>query len=186
MERLTLKRNGAEVDVWSASLPSMDERRQSVARGQLRAILAGYLDASAAEIVFQIGRHGKPVLAGPHGAAGLHFNLSHSRDQVLYAITRNGPVGVDLQHRQPRLPWRGLARRFFSPAELRRLRRLSGRAGEREFYRLWARKEAMAKAAGRPILSSLGRTEEMPGWRLWSWQPEGQDAAACVALYCDQ
>src|SRR2546430_5093465 len=70
MERLTLKRNGAEVDVWSASLPSMDERRQSVARGQLRAILAGYLDASAAEIVFQIGRHGKPVLAGPHGAAG--------------------------------------------------------------------------------------------------------------------
>src|SRR2546430_13367360 len=70
MERLTLKRNGAEVDVWSASLPSMDERRQSVARGQLRAILAGYLDASASEIVFQIGRHGKPVLAGPHGAAG--------------------------------------------------------------------------------------------------------------------
>ncbi len=51
---------------------------------------------------------------------------------------------------------------------------------------MWARKEAMAKAAGRPILSSLGRAEQMAGWRLWSWQPEGQDAAACVALYCDQ
>ena len=60
------------------------------------------------------------------------------------------------------------------------------RAGEREFYRLWARKEAMAKAAGKPILSSLGGAEEMAGWRLWSWQPDGQDAAACVALYCDQ
>ena len=70
-----------------------------------------------------------------------------------------------------------MSTRFFAPDEMVQIRRPS------DFYRLWTRKEAMAKAAGGSLLAWLGTdlaSVLTPDWRLWSWSvPNG---AASVAF----
>ncbi|MDQ6812000.1 MAG: 4-phosphopantetheinyl transferase, partial [Actinomycetota bacterium] len=59
----------------------------------LRDVLAAYLETSPEAIRIVDGAHGKPELAGRE----LHFNLSHSGDVGLVAVSRERPVGVDVE-----------------------------------------------------------------------------------------
>src|SRR6476659_7142960 len=67
------------------------------ARSSLRAILSRYTGRDAREIAFRLGPVGKPALAGDSGQS-LLFNLSHSREMALVAVTRCGEIGVDIEH----------------------------------------------------------------------------------------
>ncbi len=119
-----------------------DRDRFVVAHGSLRLILAHELGAPAQELTWTRGRHGKPELAGSW--TGLRFNLSHSADLSIVAVSASRAVGVDVQHLVPGLDTMGLARRFFRPDEVAYL---DGDPAGR-FARLWARKEAVIKAGG--------------------------------------
>ncbi len=70
-----------------------DRVRYIAGRAQLRMLLAGYLDASPAELVFSYGDNDKPMLAGD----GPCFNLSHSGALALYAVTADVEVGIDVE-----------------------------------------------------------------------------------------
>src|ERR1051325_7471241 len=59
-------------------------------RAWLRRTLAAYLEAAPASLTFELGAHGKPQLPPPHH--GLQFNLSHSDDVALLAVSRAGRV----------------------------------------------------------------------------------------------
>jgi 4'-phosphopantetheinyl transferase len=72
-------------------------RRYIVARGALRLILARYLAISPARVAFHYGLHGKPSLVSPSPGGALEFNLSHTDDIALYAVTRGIPLGVDVE-----------------------------------------------------------------------------------------
>src|SRR5262245_48203487 len=72
-------------------------RRSIVARGVLRNILERYLGEPASAIELKSTAEGKPGLAGRFAASGLRFNLSHSGDCAVYAVTRVGEVGVDIE-----------------------------------------------------------------------------------------
>jgi 4'-phosphopantetheinyl transferase len=158
----------------------LERRRRFVAgRGQLRAILGHYLAVQPADVAFDFGSCGKPQLSGGLASSGLAFNVSHSGDDMLIALTWGRAVGVDLQHHDATLNWRPLARRFFPRSEADRLERLSPEQAETAFYRAWVRKEAAAKALGRPILSSLARPAEHIRLRDL---PRPPGSAACVAL----
>jgi 4'-phosphopantetheinyl transferase len=132
-----------EVDVWLVDAAGPDPR--AAARAALRRIVTQRLDGRAAAWVR--GPHGKPALAGER----LQCNLSHAGDLALIAVTADRPVGVDLQDLVPGLDVAALARRYFPAAEAQRV----ARHGAGEFARLWARKEAVVKAAGDRLTRGL-------------------------------
>jgi 4'-phosphopantetheinyl transferase len=133
-------------------------RRFIIARAALRQILAQELKRDPAEIEFRTGPHGKPALVTPP-ADPFDFNLSHSGDLALVAVSRIGEVGVDVEKLRPLPGAQRLADRFFLPQESAALRQMpeSGRAAA--FFNLWTRKEALAKATGQGIAHSLTRFE---------------------------
>lgn len=80
----------------AAGLRSGTVRNRWVAsRWALRGVLARYLGERPAEIELSAGERGKPVLASPD--AQLRFNLSHSDDVALVAISTELEVGVDVE-----------------------------------------------------------------------------------------
>jgi 4'-phosphopantetheinyl transferase len=135
-------------------LGSRDRQRFTVAHGALR-ILAGHeLKTPPAALSWTPGRHGKPGLAPPW--SGLHTSLSHSGDRIAAAISTGRPVGVDIQHLVPGLEVAGLSARFFPPDEARYV--AAGRDASEQvdrFAQLWARKEAVVKAAGGRLWPNL-------------------------------
>jgi 4'-phosphopantetheinyl transferase len=131
-----------------------DQQRFVIAHGALRILAGRELAAEPARLSWTPGRYGKPGLAPPW--SGLQTSLSHSADMIAAAISAGRPVGVDIQHLVPGLGVTGLSARFFPPGEARYV--AAGRdAGERadRFAHLWARKEAVVKAAGTRLWPNL-------------------------------
>jgi 4'-phosphopantetheinyl transferase len=120
-----------------------------VARGLLREILSLYLPGLKPDrLRFRYDRYGKPALEGENGAGGLHFNLSHSAGVALYAISRGGRVGVDVEEVRDVRDYELIAERHFAPDEISVLRALKHDARRESFFHCWARKEAYVKAVG--------------------------------------
>lgn len=78
--------------------------------------------------------HGRPRLPDP----GLHVSVTHAVDRVGVALTRAGPVGIDVEHVGRDLSH--LAAEILGPRE-----RADAPA---ELYVYWTRKESVVKATG--------------------------------------
>jgi 4'-phosphopantetheinyl transferase len=121
-----------------------DRSRYIVGRGQLRCLLARYLDLEPTDVRFEYGAFDKPALV----SSEIRFNLAHSGTVILVAVTRVGEVGIDVEIEDAELTDERLAERFFSPAEVAVLRSLPTAERPRAFLRCWTRKEAFVKARG--------------------------------------
>ncbi len=130
-----------------------DRRRYVVTRGVLRALLGRYLGVEPAAVHLQYQRYGKPVLAGP--SATLRFNLSHSGELALFAVTQRRELGVDVERVRPDFGGMAVARRFFAPREVATLQALAPDEQSRAFFRCWTRKEAYIKARGEGLAVRL-------------------------------
>ena len=131
-----------------------DQQRFTVAHGALRILAGRELGTRPTALRWIPGRYGKPELAPPW--SGLHTSLSHSGDMIAAAISAARPVGVDVQHLVPGLDTVAMSARFFSSAEAGYVasgRDASARADR--FAHLWARKEAVVKAAGGRLWCNL-------------------------------
>jgi len=120
-------------------------------RSALRLVLARYLNRPASELAFHYGQYGKPELAGHR----LQFNLSHSGDQGLIAISSH-TVGIDLEQIKPAgddLP--GMIDMVCNTDEKNGLLSLNDADRLAAFYRLWSRKEAYCKMRGAGLQISL-------------------------------
>ncbi len=124
-----------------------DRVRFMACRAALRRILAGLLDADPAEIKFQYSEFGKPSLIGEH-SRGFHFNVSHSDNIAMIAVTSQSQIGVDVERVRPDIDATGIAERFFSAVEREMLASLPGELQVEAFFRCWTRKEATIKAIG--------------------------------------
>lgn len=129
-------------------------RRQFVlVRSALRALLGAYLGIPPGKIPFVFNLFGKPCLPPPF--AEWSFNVSHSGQQGLIAITRAGDVGVDIEQRKALQDLAGLANMIFSPEDMRVWEALPHAEQTTAFYRAWTRKEALAKALGYGLSADL-------------------------------
>lgn len=128
-----------------------DRRHFIASRGILREILARYLICGAERLKFRYSPYGKPRLAPETRGDGLYFNLSHSHDLALYAISRFPEIGVDIELVRGDFPCRELAQRFFSPSEINALHSLPESARRLAFFSCWTRKEAFSKAQGKGL-----------------------------------
>jgi 4'-phosphopantetheinyl transferase len=123
-------------------------------RRALRFILSQWLDVAPSSLIFEYGEHGKPELISPCGIPS--FNVSHSHDWAMVAVTATGQLGVDVERCDPRMTWPGLARRFFSAREVNDLFALPAEQQLAAFYQIWTGKEAFIKAIGRGLSFPLG------------------------------
>jgi 4'-phosphopantetheinyl transferase len=133
--------------------------RYIAGRGALRAILAQYLRTEAAALRFDYLDNGKPDLAGKFAKRGIDFNLAHTGDLALVAITSIGPVGVDVEWVRPIKNVDELVARFFSKREDELFQKVSAGQKPAAFFNLWTRKEALLKATGEGITRSLNLVE---------------------------
>ena len=176
-----------------------DERRFIVARGVLRLLLGRYVDAHPQAIEIGYGPRGKPFAITPPGKS-VRFNLAHSHELALYAFTRNGEVGVDLEFVRQVDDIDPIATRFFSRHEAAVLQALPANDRLDAFFRCWTRKEAYIKALGdgfhQPLdtfevpleASPYGRALTIRGagalvdrWRIWGLQvAPGYEAALAI------
>ena len=129
------------------------------ARGILRSLLGHYLHSGPGKLQFEYGPNGKPTLAAPFAESGVTFNLAHSEDLALIAVTRLGPIGVDVEQIRPVSDVDELVARFFSPRETALFQTLPTSQKNAAFFNLWTRKEAWLKATGEGIAHSLNRVE---------------------------
>ena len=122
-------------------LPSGD--REEAGRA-LRDVLAAYLEVPPEAVRLVTGEHGKPELAGGE----LHFNLSHSGGVGLVAVSRERPVGVDVERIEARRNVLALAERALGAEGASAVRAAPDADRAAVFHRAWARREAVAKCAG--------------------------------------
>ena len=83
------------------------------------------------------------------GSATLSFNLSHAAGLAVLAVSLRREVGIDMERMTKDLPYRDIARMFFSAREKEELFSLPQQEQLAAFYRCWSRKEAYLKGCGR-------------------------------------
>lgn len=159
VEQLLALLSDAERVRASTQHTAASRRRFVVARAALRLILADATGIPVHSIAFCYGPDGKPSLEPSDTIAPLHFNVSHSRELALVAISDNRTIGIDLEWTEGTSPFESVAARYFSVAERRSLEGAAEGERRRLFYRIWVRKEAYLKARGDGISQWIYETD---------------------------
>lgn len=128
-------------------------RRFLVAHARLREILGFHLNISPAEVVFHIHDSGKPSIPGNP----LYFNLSHSDEMAIVAVSFQGEVGIDIEYIKQDIDTLEIAKRFFHPTEFEQLQKIPSEKQKAFFYYCWTAKEAYLKAKGTGIAHHLNK-----------------------------
>lgn len=123
-----------------------DRRRFLISHVNLRILLGRYCACEAGTIAFEVNEFGKPALRNGSDAPKLRFNLSHSGNVGLLAVTGVAEIGADVECVRP--IEQEVAHAHFSRRELADLERLQGAAWLTGFFNCWTRKEALLKAEG--------------------------------------
>ncbi len=147
-----------EIQTASRYVFVQDRHRFVRCRLALRKILACYLGLHPSEIEFSYSRYGKPFI----DRSPVRFNLSHSRDIALIAVTMRQEIGVDIEFVDPGFDFLSVASFVFSDAELDQLKLISTDAEQlKYFYTGWTRKEAVLKAIGQGFSTPLEQQREI-------------------------
>jgi 4'-phosphopantetheinyl transferase len=136
-----------------------DRRRYIIAHAALRSILSIYVNSPARELQFASGPYGKPKLASIHDNKKIAFNLSHSHEVALIAITQGREIGVDVEWVREDFVFDEVAQRFFTSREVAALRALPLHLQREAFYKCWTSKEAFLKAKGTGLSGQLDEVE---------------------------
>lgn len=139
------RREREREDVW---------RRRLVARAGLRLALGRHLDRDPRSLRFSWGPNGKPILDAM-GERLPCFNLAHSDELCLIAVSERGAVGVDVEAIRERPRRDRLVETRLAPSEADEILRCSGDERTLAFYRCWTRKEAYLKALGIGLAGDL-------------------------------
>jgi 4'-phosphopantetheinyl transferase len=132
-----------------------DRRRFCVARASLRTILGRYLKTKPNRLEIEVGDYGKPFFANAKATQGLRFNLSHSNQLALIAVTRDREVGIDVEYMRNNFVTDEVAEHFFSPSEVEQFRAVPAELKGQSFFNCWTRKEAYIKARGEGLYCPL-------------------------------
>jgi 4'-phosphopantetheinyl transferase len=145
--------------------------RYVTGRATLRLLLGRWLGIDAARVPIARGRRGRPFV---DAGGAPDFNVSHTRDAAVIALSTTRVIGVDLERVDRAVDAARLARKFLAPSERDAMITLEADAARRRFLRLWTCKEAMSKATGDGLAAPMGRllveaTDD--GWHLHDGPP---------------
>jgi 4'-phosphopantetheinyl transferase len=161
-----------------------DARRSLLGEMLLRAALRrDWLQrCEAAQLVFEENAYGKPNLLG---IPRVHFNLSHSGDWCVCAVSES-PIGIDVEQlRQQELGWTD---KWFDEDERNELLAATGIERLKRFYEIWTLKESYVKALGRGLSHGLNTfsvaktsVSRLAPYRVTGfWLDDRHSAAVCA------
>ena len=140
--------------LWSTALAESSDRDSRRAIGRSLAVqLLRELGGSGWTI--DVDARGKPLAAGP---LPRHVSITHSRDIIAVTASAVGPVGIDIEYRDPTRDLGPLAKAAFGVEECRAVA-LDGLSA---FYRIWTVREAISKATGDGMALVTDRTDRVP------------------------
>ncbi|HXZ06337.1 MAG TPA: 4'-phosphopantetheinyl transferase superfamily protein [Ktedonobacteraceae bacterium] len=125
-----------------------DRSRFIVCHGLLRTILASYLNIEPGRVMFNYTPNGKPFLVQKFQGKELQFNLAHSHELALFALTLDRRIGVDVEQIYGFAETNQLARRILSRQERAEMNKYPQDEKLETLFRYWTCKEAYVKATG--------------------------------------
>lgn len=134
-------------------------QRFVTARAALRVLLGRYLDAAPCDVSISVDAYNKPRLASRTGAPELKFNIAHSGELALVALSNVHEIGVDVERLRRVRHAEHIARRHFHQAEAAAITAATEAARDEVFLRYWTGKEAVLKAIGIGMAASLSAFE---------------------------
>lgn len=134
---------------------------RDIAHIVLRIILTACVGRSAAFRPFLHAPGGKPALDLAPSTSRIEFSLAHCDSAAIVALSREGPVGVDLEApRSVRISDHRRAMLIDAASSLAPDQPLPDGPDEARFLQAWVRLEALAKATGEGLGALLGRLED--------------------------
>ena len=116
-----------------------------ISRAMVRLILAQYLGQEPKAIAISQTQWGKPEL---HSSDSMHFNLSHSGEFCLIAISKEREIGIDIECIDQNFDFEQAIGYINTEEELVTWKLLSTSEKVDMFYRKWVSVEAFLKAHG--------------------------------------
>lgn len=136
-----------------------------------RLLLGEMLGRCASQVPLDRDERGCPRV----GALGVHTSLSHSEGLVAVAMTRSGPVGIDIEPTSRSTGMLDIAHCICHPSESAALAPLDDAHRNAALLHLWVRKEAALKAAGVGLAVSMESFTATVRQR-WVWPIAGETA----------
>ena len=127
-----------------------------------RLLLSCWLGVDAAQVPIGRDAQGRPLIQD----SVLATSLSHTHGAVAIAISRVGPVGVDIEAIVRPSMLDDIATQICHPSELAALEALTDQLRQTELRRLWVRKEAYLKAVGVGLAWDMRDFAAAPEMRL--------------------
>lgn len=124
--------------------------------GLTRQILAAHLQTAPEAIEINAPKYGKPE------TKGLHFNISHSGDYLAVAVSREIPVGVDIESIERDIDLNHVAAIVLSDAERNKLFALPAAQQKMTLLQTWVCKEAYWKLIGKGLTGMINQFEVAP------------------------
>lgn len=132
-----------------------DRERAIVTYFFRRKILSVYTGFSPENLSFKVGKSGKPYIDNQE-LTYLKFNYSHSGDLIVYALSREAEIGVDIELVKEFPDLNSLVKNYFSDNEQKAFLSLDTPKDKLNFfYKIWTRKEAFFKALGTGLNDDL-------------------------------
>ena len=150
--------HGAEKNRYNRYQSQSQREHFLFGRVLLKSILSQYAGCAPADLKFEIDSRGKPLLSSNNPLC-LSFNLSHSGNRAVVAVSKNHDLGVDLENIKKERAILKIAQRYFSLSEIRALKNLSNALQIQRFYELWTLKESVVKACGDGLSRRLSEVE---------------------------
>ncbi len=160
----------------------------------VRNVLAVYLNILPSEIKFSITDLGKPFIEN----SNLFFNVSHSKNQALLAISKDGEVGVDIEYMKDLQDAITFSNYSFSDEEKAMIFK-NKEIDKDVLFTFWTFKEAYIKATGTGLSVDISKINlsdfygnEVHKFRNDTWTlkrlqaDEGYKAAFAIAKQIDK
>jgi 4'-phosphopantetheinyl transferase len=125
----------------------------------LRHLLGQHLQIDPLDVTLSTTKYGKPYTQQLYGTHELMFNVTHSHECALIAITLDRLVGVDIEHFRNVSDIDNIAKQFFAAGENAKLQMVPPEQKQTAFLKCWTRKEAFIKAIGEGLSHPLHQFE---------------------------
>ena len=124
----------------------IDKHDALITRVFIRDLLSYYTEVAPSDWRFYKGEKGKPEIINP--PLPLRFNISHTKDLIICAVTLTNDIGCDVENTTRSNDVLSIASRYFSPSETQALFSLPKEQQRQRFFDYWTLKESYIKAWG--------------------------------------